>query len=318
MQSKVDQSARTKMQELRLICDKEIPIQQQKIDSAVLSFRRSLETLQSKAHKTVENQVKLGKLKAQLREVEDDLVKALAVKTRKEAKKMAIMDSISATKAKIEELKRIVEEHKARKDQCAAIISQQDIALATYEGKGDQVTGRREEIQEAIAWYNEVLGFQIEGGHGVKFIFTNINSKNPSEEYSFTIRHANDTYTLLDCSPHLNDIKELIHELNRTNGLFKFVRIMREKFQKAAEFGVLPQFTPLHQHSSTISISAPVSSVSTDSRDESPAEKNELQIKHEQTNWHSEKVIHEGGRHAFLSPGSALSLRRSPRFQVRK
>lgn len=40
---------------------------------------------------------------------------------------MAIMDSISATKAKIEELKRIVEEHKARKDQCAAIISQQDI-----------------------------------------------------------------------------------------------------------------------------------------------------------------------------------------------
>lgn len=39
-------------------------------------------------------------------------------------------------------------------------------ALATYEGKGDQVTGRREEIQEAIAWYNEVLGFQIEGGHG--------------------------------------------------------------------------------------------------------------------------------------------------------
>ena len=48
------------MQELRLICDKEIPIQQQKIDSAVLSFRRSLETLQSKAHKTVENQGPFG------------------------------------------------------------------------------------------------------------------------------------------------------------------------------------------------------------------------------------------------------------------
>ena len=60
MQSKVEQSARTKMQELRLICDKEIPIQQQKIDSAVLSFRRSLETLQSKAHKTVENQGPFG------------------------------------------------------------------------------------------------------------------------------------------------------------------------------------------------------------------------------------------------------------------
>lgn len=30
---------------------------------------------------------------------------------------------------------------------------------------------------------------------GVKFIFTNINLKNTNEEYSFTIRHSNDTYT---------------------------------------------------------------------------------------------------------------------------
>lgn len=49
------------------------------------------------------------------------------MKTRKEAKKMAIKESISATKAKVEELKRIVEEHKARRDQCAAIIFRQDI-----------------------------------------------------------------------------------------------------------------------------------------------------------------------------------------------
>lgn len=40
---------------------------------------------------------------------------------------MAIKDSISATKAKTEELKRILEEHRGRKDQCAAIISRQDI-----------------------------------------------------------------------------------------------------------------------------------------------------------------------------------------------
>lgn len=30
---------------------------------------------------------------------------------------------------------------------------------------------------------------------GVKFIFTNITLKNPKEEFSFTIRHENDTYT---------------------------------------------------------------------------------------------------------------------------
>lgn len=44
--------------------------------------------------------------------------------------------------------------------------------------------------------------------------------------------------SVLDCDPHLDDIKELIHELNKTNGLFKFVRIMRQKFQEAAAQGI--------------------------------------------------------------------------------
>lgn len=50
---------------------------------------------------------------------------AFIVKTRKEAKRMTTMDSLSATRARIEELKRIVEDQKARKNEYAAIISQQ-------------------------------------------------------------------------------------------------------------------------------------------------------------------------------------------------
>ena len=45
--------------------------------------------------------------------------------------------------------------------------------------------------------------------------------------------------SVLNCDPHLNDNKELIHELNKTNGLFKFVRIMREKFQEAVAQGTI-------------------------------------------------------------------------------
>ena len=47
---------------------------------------------------------------------------------------------------------------------------------------------------------------------------------------------------MLDCDPHLNDTKGLIYELNETNGLFKFVRIMREKFQEAATQGTILSF----------------------------------------------------------------------------
>lgn len=38
---------------------------------------------------------------------------------------MALMDSIAATKTRVDKLKRVVEEQKARKDEYAEIISQQ-------------------------------------------------------------------------------------------------------------------------------------------------------------------------------------------------
>lgn len=38
----------------------------------------------------------------------------------------------------------------------------------------------------------------------------------------------------MSCDLHVEDIDNLIKDLNKYNDLFKFVRIMREKFQTAA------------------------------------------------------------------------------------
>ncbi|XWS60777.1 hypothetical protein CRYUN_Cryun07bG0066000 [Craigia yunnanensis] len=275
-------------------------------------------------------------MKSNLRDAEDELVKVLAAKTRKEAKQMATRDSISAIKARVGELKRTVQVQSGRRNEYEAIMSQQSLALAKTEEEAKHEIEENEEIQEAISWYNRVLGFQIEGGYGVKFTFNDINIKNPKQECSFTIRHANDAYSLLDCDPHLNSIKELINELNRTNGLFKFVRIMREKFQEAAAIGLQPQTTSFHQDSSTISMSGPALSVSTD-RSESSAKKNEHHIPLREVNRQFKKVnhgskspakinenqIHDGefNRHPkkvaksdILSP----AVRRSPRLKAKK
>ncbi|KAK6924814.1 Chromosome segregation protein Spc25, C-terminal, partial [Dillenia turbinata] len=305
-----EQSARAKMEGLRLIGDKDIQIRQEKLDSAVNLFRKNLESIKARAERTVQNQVKMGKLKTQLREVEDDLVKALAVKTRKEAKRMAVVDSISATKARIDELKKIVQDQRTRKNEFATIISQQCLVLSSCEYKGDQQNEHKREIQEAILWYNKVLGLKIEAGHGVKFIFTNINVKNPAEEYLFSVRLVNDAYTLLVCNPHLNDTKELIHELNKNNGLFKFVRIMRAKFQEAAVAGFLPE-----PDSSTVSISAPAPSVSTENISESPAEQKVKQYSTEADQLGT-KLNHSRGKQVTKSPGSVIYPRCSPRFKV--
>lgn len=301
------ESTRTKLEERRRLCDREITAHQQKIDSTVASFGKSLQSLRSKAEQSAHNQVELGKLKAQLRELEDELVKALAVKTRKEAKRMAIMDSLSETRVKVAELHKIVQDQAARKDEYAAILSQQSKALVESKEKSKLAFKHREEMQEAFSWYNRVLGFQIDGGHGVKFTFTNINKKCPTEEYSFTVRHSNDAYTLLDCKPHLNDTEELVNELNKSNGLFKFVRIMRERFQAAAS-GSLSHHIYQDQDTASISLSAPVSSVSAASISESPLPLREA-------NGNIKKVNHLKG---VKSPMSASSVRRSPRFMENK
>ncbi|KAL8215919.1 hypothetical protein R6Q57_022756 [Mikania cordata] len=227
-----DHEVRAKMAEMRLICGKEIEIQQHRMDNAALLIHKSLQLIKSSAQETVLNEGKIGMLKAQLRAVEDDLVKAISVKTRKEAKKMAIADSISAAKTRIEKLKKIVVDQRTREEKYTEIISHQSEALKECEEKHQQDTERREEIEEAISWYNKVLGFRIETGRGIKFIFTKINIHKPNEEYFFTIRLENDSYSLLDCYPHVTEAKSLIQELNITNGLYNFVRTMRTKFQE--------------------------------------------------------------------------------------
>ncbi|KAL7105952.1 hypothetical protein ACP275_07G079900 [Erythranthe tilingii] len=304
MQSSEENSVLTRMAEMRLVCEREIPIQQQRIDSLHTYYRNSFDSAKSDANLATPRVFlilwaeELEKLKEEYREAEEALVKARAEKTRKAAKKMAIMESISAAQARGE-----------RKENYAAIISQHSEALAVAREKCQQKIEHREQIEEAISWYNRVLGFRIECGHGVKFIFTNIDPKNPDEEYSFTIRHENEIYTLLTCDPQLNDTKELVNELNKSNGLFEFVRTMRVKFQEAASHGVSPHGPSLDQDSSMISLSAPVASVSTDHRYKSPVK--EKGLKFSESNSSSRKV---GRGQTILSPGSA-SLRRSSRLK---
>ncbi|XP_030521516.1 kinetochore protein SPC25 homolog isoform X1 [Rhodamnia argentea] len=306
------ESVRKKMESLRLACEAEISAEQRKIEAFASSFLDSLQSMKAKAQETVQNQGRLSKSKSSLKEVEDELVKALAVKTRAEAKRMAIMDSICALKSRQENLRRSVQDQKARRDKCAAIISQELIALTAFEEKNEQRICQKGDIQEAISWYNKVLGFQIEGGIGVKFMFDNIEVESPHKVYLFTIRHANDMYTLLECNPPLDGTKELIHELNKSNDLYKFVRTMRRKFQQVAARGTSPSTTTVHQEYSVNSLSAPATSVSTEIS-ESPATKKNYDVECGEVDRDIKKVNRGTSTRIATSSGSTSSRRRSSR-----
>ncbi|BAD88128.1 hypothetical protein [Oryza sativa Japonica Group] len=71
-----------------------------------------------------------------------------------------------------------------------------------------------------------VFEVQVVGGEGVKFIFSKIDIQNPDNEYSFCIK----LNKVLECTPFLKDSEDLVKDLNCSNDLFMFVRIMRKRF----------------------------------------------------------------------------------------
>ncbi|XP_047175314.1 kinetochore protein SPC25 homolog isoform X2 [Vigna umbellata] len=299
------------------ICDAEISLQTQKINAFTASFSESLHSLLHTVQETARCQVQLDEAKAKLRDTEDDFVKALAVKTRREAKRMALVDAIASTKARVEELDASIQERRTKKQAYAAIISQQSLDLTVSEGELNESVEQKDETQEVISWYNTVLGFHVKGGRGVKFTFKNINMNNPHEEYFFTILHGKDTYSLLSCEPSLGKTKELIHELNNTNDLFKFVRVMRKKFQEAVAQGSLVETAGEHEESAFNSTSAPVLSMSS-VRSDFPGKENEHQVEPTEGNTKVGKKHVNRRLKAVLSPGSASSVRQSPRLKARK
>ncbi|WJX94365.1 hypothetical protein P8452_75787 [Trifolium repens] len=293
--------------------DTDITKQIHTVDSFASSISKSIQSLKTTAQQTSQYQVQLEQVKGKLKEVEDELVKVLAEKTRKEAKRMALKDAIASAKARVGNLNTSIQEHQNRKQEYTSFLSQQSLALAASEGKINDSIEHTDETHEAISWYNRILGFHVKGGRGVKFTFKNINLKNPNEEYSFTVCHDNNTYTLLRCEPSVNGIEELVHELNKTDGLFKFVRVMRKKFQEAVAQGSIVSTRVEPEESAFISSSAPGTSIRSDSTTTENEQQVELsggsaQIK--------KKNIRRRKSLALLSPDSASSVRQSPRLKV--
>ncbi|XP_072959412.1 kinetochore protein SPC25 homolog [Typha angustifolia] len=311
MQAVVEEGMiRRRMSEIRLACEREIRNRREKDTLALASFRRSLHSIRSLAQETLANREKLGRLKDQLKELESELGETLAVKTCKVSKYTAISEYLSNIIARGEQLKKIVADQRRKRDEYASVISKQIGAVEALEEKSNQDAMGREDIEEAIMWYYKVLGFRAVGGEGVKFIFNKIDSKDAEKEYSFTIRLDDDKYNLLHCDPYIEDINELIKDLNKTNDLFKFVRIMREKFQAATLNGLLMP-SSVCPDSSSVTISSPPPT-SVDSRSEKSIDQSRPYIQAKDQHDHPKKAL---PARMALSPHS---VRRSPRLMVKR
>ncbi|KAF0933641.1 hypothetical protein E2562_018874 [Oryza meyeriana var. granulata] len=272
--------------------------------AAASAFSAALLSARTLANHTISQRENSNQLKDQLRKLEADFAEAVSIQVSKKTKCELTRESISHATATNEQLRSLVVDQRARRDEYANAISNQLEAIEALEAKS-YATGEKN-LEEAIMWYKKFLGFQIVGGEGVKFVFNKIGMQNPDNEYLFCIKLNKDRYNLLQCNPFLKDSEELVKDLNCSNDLFKFVRIMRERFQAAAINGLLPSSSFCPDTSSITDSSQPALSIDTGSESTSTTNRSHSQ------NWvKNQDNPTKRGAH----PSSLLSsTRRSPRI----
>uniref|UniRef100_A0A452XMD1 Kinetochore protein SPC25 n=1 Tax=Aegilops tauschii subsp. strangulata TaxID=200361 RepID=A0A452XMD1_AEGTS len=179
-----------------------------------------------------------------------------------------------------------------------------------FEAKNEEDVTLMKDMEKAICWYQKRLGFQpVVEGEGVKFIFDKVDLQSPEKEFSFSLKFDSDRYTLLQCSPPVEDSEELMKDLNLTNDLVKFVRIIRQRFQAAALNGDLPVSPTVCSDASAIPISSPVIK-SVDSRSKNDRDRSNSQSKNRKP------ALPAKRKASAVSAASPGSVRRSPRFVV--
>ncbi|BAS76443.1 Os01g0973200 [Oryza sativa Japonica Group] len=238
-----------------LAFERQIADGRERTKAAASAFSAALLSARSLSNHTISQREKSNQLKDQLRKLEADFAQALSIQGSNKTKYDLTGQSITNAIATNDQLSCLVTDKRASRDEYANVISSQLEAIEALEAKTD--AAGKKNLDEAFMWYKKFLGFQVVGGEGVKFVFSKIDIQNPDNEYSFCIKLNKDRYNLLQCTPFLKDSEELVKDLNCSNDLFKFVRIMRERFQAAAINGFLPASSLCPDMSSSITDSSP-------------------------------------------------------------
>ncbi|XP_044381938.1 kinetochore protein SPC25 homolog isoform X1 [Triticum aestivum] len=293
----------------RAACDRQMAAGRDRFASASAAVRAAARSAVSGAHQSLSRREDLVEFKKRLRDLEADLGQALSLKLTMESKCKRLRESISASAATSEQLRDLVTGQRSRSERHAAVISDVLEAAEAFEAKNDEDVTLMKGMEKAICWYQKRVGFQaVVEGEGVKFIFDKVDSQSPEKEFSFSLKFDKDRCTsVLRCSPPVEDSEELVKDLNLTNDLVKFVRIIRQRFQAAALNGDLPVSPTVCSDASAIPISSPVTK-SVDSTSKNDRDKSNSQSKNRKP------ALPAKRKASALSAASPGSVRRSPRF----
>jgi len=102
---------------------------------------------------------------------------------------------------------------------------------AEFENCNRHCQWKTSELGKAIGCYSQRLGLTFSPSlDGIHMIFTNIDPKNADRQFSLELA-ANGSYHVIDCSPMIDGLEELVASLRASNDFKVFVVRVRQCFK---------------------------------------------------------------------------------------
>ncbi|GAM27738.1 hypothetical protein SAMD00019534_109140 [Acytostelium subglobosum LB1] len=120
-------------------------------------------------------------------------------------------------------------------DSLGQMVHEQQVDLAntqrtvtTVERSNDE---RLSNVERTLGYFRTHLGLDIRiSPDGAQFQFTKIDRKQPDRIFSVTVDFEHDEYRVVECTPMIGELKQLVESLNETNHLAGFIKSIRKQF----------------------------------------------------------------------------------------
>jgi hypothetical protein len=172
-------------------------------------------------------------------------------------KTQQLQQTLAAERAEAEAAEAAVQRSKTENEQLRKLMSQEQAAvemrMKQFKERTEKVAAaekemnfQRENLRSGLAFYEKYMGITVtsppltEGtGKAIQIKFTKIDARDAKKEFKCIFLVTEDgTYKLHSTAPYLPTAQQLVTDLNRTNNLGAFVRVLRKEFQHFASSSI--------------------------------------------------------------------------------
>ncbi|ESO82097.1 hypothetical protein LOTGIDRAFT_237170 [Lottia gigantea] len=193
------------------------------------------QTVTQKFRKPVDKNVNL--LRELQRKTDAERVKLIEVnedlKTTAHKKKVELEELENELCILLQEIQIKDEEKKLVSECLTSSISDKEYMKQKIESVEQQSHGKLSDLQKTDRLFQERLGLKFKSttDQELEIIFTNIDPKDTSLHYCFTLKFVEGKYKVSNAQPEIEDLNILTQRLNKTNSFRSFIIAVRKYYK---------------------------------------------------------------------------------------